>query len=282
MKILAFDIGGTFVKYGLKQDGQITFGQFPVSDADGNENIPQSICLFSKKSMPDSIAISSPGPFDFETGTSHITHKLLSMHNVSLRDELKKEIPHAEVIFTHDLTAFAVGVLKQKPELKKKNIAVITLGTGLGYTVVNKGKVLLNKKQSPRHSLWNRPFIDGISEDYVSTGALLCNSRKCGYEAENVLDMALTARNGNEKILNVFYEYGRNLGSCVMNANETDEFSEIVIGGQISLSFDLIREGFESTCGIKYSVADEPEKCAVYGLLECAECGKEKYCICEV
>ena len=79
MKILALDIGGTAVKYGMFQDNNLKFGQFPVKDTDGNENIPKSICSFSKEHMPDVIAISTPGPFDFETGTSMMTHKLLSM-----------------------------------------------------------------------------------------------------------------------------------------------------------------------------------------------------------
>lgn len=282
MKMLALDIGGTAVKYGIYHKDNIIFGQFAVKDTAGNENIPKSICSFSKEHMPDLIAMCAPGPFDFETGTSHMTHKLLSMYNISLKDELKKELPNAKVMFIHDSTAFAAGVINQKPELKEKNIAVVMLGTGLGYASVNRGKVLLNKSQTPLHPLWNRPLFDGISEDYVSTGALIANAKKCGYDAKNVLEMSLAARNGSEKMLDIFYEYGKNLGICVTNAKKTDKFSEVVIGGQISLSFDLIKDGFESECKLKYSLAENPDKCAVYGLIDCARVGKENYCIYEV
>lgn len=282
MKVLALDIGGTAVKYGLFQDNKIKFGQFPVKDTDGNEDIPKSICSFSKEHMPDLITISAPGPFDFETGTSKMTHKLLSMYNVCLKDELKKAVPSARVMFVHDSTAFAVGVLSEYPELKEKDVSVIMLGTGFGYSFLKKGKALLNEKQTPLHPLWNRPFKDGISEDYVSTRVLISEAEKCGFKADNVLDISIAARNGDEKLLKVFYEYGKNLGMCVMNAYETDKFLEIVIGGQISLSWNLMKEGFESVCKIKYSIIENPDKCAIYGLIDCAVNGKEKFCIYEV
>ncbi len=282
MKILALDIGGTAVKYGLFEDNDIKFGQFPVKDSFGNENIPENICSFSKEHMPDIIAISAPGPFDFETGTSLMNHKLLSMYNISLKEELQKATPSAKVLFVHDSTAFAVGVLNENPELYKKDVAVVMLGTGLGYSFVKKGKVLLNEKQTPLHPLWNRPFNDGISEDYVSTRALISGAEIYGFRAGNVLDMAIAAQKGDKNLLSVFYDYGKNLGLCVMNAYETDKFSELVIGGQISLSWNLIKEGFESTCKIKYSTIKNPDKCAIYGLIDCAHNGKEKFCIYEV
>ena len=282
MKILALDIGGTAVKYGLFEGDNQKFGQFPVKDSSGNENIPESICSFSKEHNPDIIAISAPGPFDFESGTSLMKHKLLSMYNISLREELQKVIPTAKVLFVHDSTAFAAGVLKENSALYKKDVAVVMLGTGLGYSFVKKGKVLLNEKQTPLHPLWNRPFNDGISEDYVSAKVLISDAEICGFKTNNVLDIATEARKGNRNLQGVFYNYGKNLGLCVMNAYETDKFSEVVIGGQISLSWDLIKEGFESTCKIKYSTIKNPDKCAIYGLIDCAHNGKEKFCIYEV
>ncbi len=282
MKILGLDIGGTAVKYGLFCEKNLTFGQFPVRDTNGQEDIPKSICSFTKEHMPDLVAVSTPGPFDFETGTSLMDHKLLSMYGISLKDELKKVIPSARVTFVHDSTAFAIGVLNQKPELKEKNIAVIMLGTGLGYSFLQKGKVLLNEKQTPLNPLWNRPFKDGISEDYVSTRVLIAGARKCGLIADNVLEIAIEAKKDNEKLQKLFYDYGKNLGLCVINAQEKDAFTDVVIGGQISLSWELMKDGFESVCKINYSLVDEPDKCAIYGLLDFAHNGKDHYCIYEV
>lgn len=70
-----------------------------------------------------------------------------------------------------------------------------------------------------------------------------------------------------------------NLCLCVLNARKSDAFSEIVIGGQISLSFDLIQGGFEKMCKMKYRLVNNPDKCAIYGLIDCALNDKNKYCI---
>ena len=277
MKILALDIGGTAVKYGLFHDNNLKFGQFPVKDTDGNEDIPKSICSFSKEHMPHVIAVSTPGPFDFETGTSLMTHKLTSMYNVSLKELLKNEIPKAEILFVHDSTAFALGALNKMPYLAEKKFAAVMLGTGLGYTYVQSGKVLLNKRQTPLHPLWNRSFLDGTSEDYVSTRAILSECEKLGFSGMSIKELAETAREGEKLLQDVFYNYGKHLGMCIEMASLADDFSEIVIGGQISRSWDLMKNGFESECKLQYSIIDNPESCALYGLLDCAKNGKEKY-----
>lgn len=282
MKILTLDIGGTAVKYGLFQDNNIKFGQFPVKDSQGNENIPESICSFSKEHMPDVIAISAPGPFDFETGTSLMTHKLTSMYNISLKELLKNEHPKAEILFVHDSTAFALGALNKMPYLAEKKFAAVMLGTGLGYIYLNNGKALLNKRQTPLHPLWNRSFLDGTSEDYVSTRAILSECEKLGFSGMSIKELAETAREGEKLLQDVFYNYGKYLGMCIEMASLADDFSEIVIGGQISRSWDLMKNGFESECKLQYSIIDNPESCALYGLLDCAKNGKEKYyTICE-
>lgn len=282
MKILAMDIGGTAVKYGLFKDDDVSYGQFLVKDDYGKENIPKSICEFAAEHIPDYVAISAPGPFDFENGTGLMTHKLPSLYHISLKEELNKAIPNAKTLFVHDSTAFAVGVMSKDLNLKQVGFAVVMLGTGLGYTCINNGKVMLNNKQTPLHPLWSRPFKNGKSEDYVSTQTLLFESEKIGYRFENISDMASASRMGNEHLMKVFHDYGVNLGMCVVNAMSTDSFTQLVIGGQISRSWDLMREGFEQECKIKYSIIDNPVSCAVDGLYECAVKGKDAFCkICE-
>lgn len=277
MRILALDIGGTAVKYGIFNNKETLFGQFSVKQSDGSENIPMSLCSFAKEHKPDVIAVSTPGPFDFETGTGLMTHKLPSIYNVSLKDKLKEVLPNTNSFFIHDSTAFAIGVLKEKPELYDKKIATVMLGTGLGYTVIDKGKVLLNKKQTPLHSLWNRKFLDGIAEDYVSTKALLANSNNYGIEADNVKTIADMAKKGNKELIEIFYNYGKHLGMCIQEVRSIDSFSDLVIGGQISKSWDLIKKGFENECCVEYSMIDDPTTCALFGLYECAIQGKENY-----
>ena len=106
MKILALDIGGTAVKYGVFHDGTEQLGQFSVKDENGNEAILQNVSAFCSETAADYVAVSTPGPFEYETGTSRMQHKLHSLYGISLKDTLKKILP-ALVLIKYLLTVKA-------------------------------------------------------------------------------------------------------------------------------------------------------------------------------
>ena len=277
MKILTLDIGGTAVKYGIFRDDATDYGQFPVI-GNGVENIPKKICYFALKHNPDFISLSSPGPFDFKTGTSYMQHKLKSMYRVSLYEELRRVLPKVNLCFVHDSAAFAIGAMHELTSLKTKCFAAIMLGTGLGYIYSEGGKVYLNPSQSPLFSLWNKKFKDGITEDYVSTRALIRESNECGFFGKSVYQLAEIARNGESKLLRIFSNYGENLGLSISQSDNYDRTEVIVIGGQISRSWDIIKPGFERTCKKDTTIIKNPAECALIGLYDCAVNGKEPYC----
>lgn len=277
MKVLTLDIGGTSVKYGIFENEKAKFGQFPVFE-NGVENIPKRICDFLMQHKPDFVSLSSPGPFDFETGTSHMHHKLKSMYGISLGKEIRSVLPNVKLCFVHDATAFAIGAIHEIPHLKKETFAAVMLGTGFGFAYAENGKVLLNTLQSPFYSLWNKSLKDGIAEDYISTKALMAAGSKFGFSGQSVREMAELARNGEQRLQNVFFDYGANLGLCISTFENYDKLENLVIGGQISLSWDIIKSGFESVYQKQYSLIKTPAECALLGLFDCAMNGKEGYC----
>lgn len=271
MNIIALDIGGTAVKYGLFLDKKEEFGQFSVYNSDGTEDVLRNLYNFLNNYKGDCISISAPGPFDFKTGTSNMKHKLTSIYGIGLKKILEEKFVNTAVSFIHDSASFAYGVMYEKPKLVKRSFSCIMLGTGLGYVNVVNGRVQLNEIGTPLHPLWNMSFLDGIAEDYVSTNALLTEAKKRGYFFENVKAMSDFARKGNVAVLEILDNFGRNLGKCVEIKRKEDKFDQIVIGGQISLSFDLMRDGFESETDIKYEFVKNPSKCALYGLKSYSE-----------
>lgn len=266
MKILALDIGGTAVKYGVFHSGEEHLGQFAVKDEDGKEGIVSSLLDFCGEIEPDFLAVSTPGPFDYTTGTSLMKHKLHTLFGVCLKDLLAQRFPQMQVCFMNDATAFALGVLEEKPELKARDVACVMLGTGLGYANVRCGVIQLNDSQTPASPMWNMPFLDGIAEDYVSTRALLNAAGGHGFAFTNIKDMADEARRGNRKLAGVFYDFGWYLGLCLEQKRTDDRFDEVVIGGQISKSFDLMKDGFESATTLPFSLVQDTATCALYGL----------------
>lgn len=266
MKILALDVGGTAVKYGVFCGGEERLGQFAVKDETGKDGIVSRLLDFCGETQPDFLAVSTPGPFDYTTGTSLMKHKLHTLFGVSLKDLFAQKLPQMQVCFMNDATAFALGVLEEKPQLKTRDVACVMLGTGLGYANVRHGIIQLNDSQTPSSPLWNMPFLDGISENYVSTRALLQAAKEKGYTFSNIKDMADEARRGNQALADVFYHFGRYLGLCLKQKRSDDHFDEVVIGGQISKSFDLMKAGFESALTLPHSLVRDTATCALYGL----------------
>ena len=268
------DIGGTAVKYGCFAKAN-KFGQFSVKDTNGTESLPEKILEFIEEHPANRIGICSPGPFDFETGTGLMEHKLPSLYGVSLREIIENEFPNVKLFFIHDSTAFIFGALENKPNLREKNVSGVMLGTGLGYIHCVKGKVEVNEGKTPVHPLWNTPYKNGIAENYVSATAIINKSRENGYSFDNVKDIEIAAKQGDDKLLSIFYETGTQLGELIEIKRKEDKFEELIIGGQVSKGWELMQKGFEEVCNIPYKLVGEPAKCPLFGIKYCAEKGIE-------
>ncbi len=279
MKILALDIGGTAVKYGLFDGDDVLFGKFPVIDEDGTERLPEKILKFLAEQTVDCVGICAPGPFDFKTGTGLMTHKLPSLYNISLKKCIEEKFPCLKTVFIHDSTAFVLGEICINPIFSDKNIAAVMLGTGLGYIHAINGKVELNEKETPLKPLWNKEYKDSTAENYVSATAIIRTANELGFAFNNVLDISKEARDGNEKLLKIFCHTGMNLGEMINDKIKEDSFKELVIGGQVSLSWDLMKTGFEKICSIPYHITINPATTALYGIKYCVEQGKENVCL---
>ena len=71
MKIIVFDIGGTDIKYGIYENGQLLNGSFPVRGGETDPSLPERIAGFVREHKPDKVAVCAPGPFDFKNGIIH-------------------------------------------------------------------------------------------------------------------------------------------------------------------------------------------------------------------
>lgn len=265
-KELLIDIGGTAVKYELANDaGTLEKGLFAVCDETGEECILARLIELVKKQQPKKIGISSPGPFDFRTGTAYMKHKLRSIYGISLRDECEKAAAGVQVMFIHDASAYMLGVMEAKPVMKIGTHCAVMIGTGLGYICAKDGRVMVDEAETPAGKLWNQPYKDSIGETYVSATALLRIAGEKGYSFLGVKEMADAAREGNSTLSQVFYSVGKDLGFLLNVRRQTDKFETVAIGGQVSQAFDLMREGFQSVSDIFLVTSiDGPMALAIY------------------
>jgi len=274
MKIIAFDIGGTDVKYGICENGELTNGSFPVRGSETDAPLPDRIKLFVSTHLPDIVAVCSPGPFDFKNGISLAEHKLAELYHVNL-GEVIRSTGVEEVFFVSDSGAFLLGMMSLYPEARQGRACGVTIGTGLGYIASIDGKLWVDETEKPKNSLWCAPWKDGICEEFVSATAIRKKAAEIGFENMSVRKLSFLAKSGNKKLLKLFNTMGADLGKILTERSKLDGYEHIFLGGNVTRSWELFKKGFEKHCAIPYTVAQNPDTAALHGLLWATELGKE-------
>lgn len=255
--ILLLDVGGTFVKSVVATlDGELlpnTETSVPINSDGTRLEIEKSfasiitngsaLATYNGYSVVG-VGIAFPGPFDYEKGVSHMTHKFAALNSLSLKEffhslpEVGKDTP---VVFMHDVTSAILGEMNFGAAKEYKNTVLITLGTGLGFAHTIDGEIQYNELGAPSVSLYCRAYRDGIMEDYVSKrGFLRAYSEVRGYPNPDGLTVAMIggmAANGGKEALETFNRVGTILAEelpALLNEYKTEC---LLFGGQISRSF---------------------------------------------
>lgn len=274
---ISLDVGGTFVKC---SDGR----KVPIDSAGSREAI---VAALREAVGPleglESVGVCIPGPFDYREGIFLMKHKFAAVYGERFADLVlgpalgdchteagafcHTEARSAERIsfhFIHDVNAPLQGLLRMHPELQLGRVALVTLGTGLGFSYAIDGEIQMNENLSPAVSLYNRPYQDGVLEDYVSRRALL------GYYGKplegDVREMSERARAGEPKAAEAFLAAGRAFAEGAGPLLRELGISTVWFGGQIAKSFDLMRPAAEPLLeGISLRVAEDFEQAALQG-----------------
>lgn len=239
---LLLDVGGTFIKC---SDGR----SIPIDSAAGRDAISASLReavapLSDASGEGLSVGVCIPGPFDYREGVFLMKHKFASVYGEKFSD-LAGLPAGVRTAFVHDVNAPLMGLLSLRKELRVGTVALMTLGTGLGFSYAVDGKVQMNENLGPARSLYDRPYRDGILEDYVSRRAIL---KAYGRPVErDVKEISQRARQGEAAAADAFLSAGRALAEGARPLLQELGVGRIFFGGQIARSFDLmepaVREG---------------------------------------
>lgn len=274
--MILLDVGGTFVKasLGIPGKGAVegTFTYTPISSDGTAEEIRDAFrtavggrisAAADEGHEVSAICVAIPGPFNYRDGIFMMKHKFMSVYGRSFREMLGDVIsPEMRLAFVHDVNGVLLGALAADSSLKNGNVAVSTLGTGLGFAYATDGKVQESETGSPAKNLWNIPYMDGILEDYVSRRAILkfyAELGGCLAEDEDVKEISIRARRGESDALEAFRQAGRHYADGARELIGTLGIRHLMFAGQIAKSFDLmekeIREGLGESVSI--SVLDD-------------------------
>ena len=270
--ILVMDVGGTTIKYGLAgDDGTLLPDTVRQADsrADGSAEEVFSalrgiIRAVQEPYTPERACVSMPGPFDYVRGVSHMRHKFACIEGVSLFPAFQEA--GLKAAFVHDSTAFMLGERDSENMRCAETGCCVMLGTGLGYAMIRKGRVLEQTDHRPAFTLWNAPYLDGTCEDYVSTRAI----QKAYGQALPVKAIADAARSGDGKAAEAFLRVGEHLRAILGRVRERFHPEVCALGGQISAAADLM----DIRSPIPLYPVSSPALTALRGAAAYAACGR--------
>lgn len=246
------DVGGTFLKGAiLDRNGELQTEVFQVrvhptlSFDDSFKEFKELLGILKKEKTRlnldvSFLALSFPGPFDYKNGISLMKHKFTSLYEVNLREHLSKELDEEmPIYFENDVISFLYGAAGDK-----ENIAAITLGTGLGYCIKST-HIERNDLGSPKEVLWNVPYRYGTMEDYFSSRGMIKFYRETANKeilsSKEIYDLA---NKGDKDAITAIGEFGKEFGK-VLNERLQGRVNDLYLGGQVSKSFEFLKESMQ-------------------------------------
>lgn len=237
--------------------------------------IRESLSFIDIKDL-SGIGFAMPGPFDYVNGICLIKgvpkyEKLFGTdvgRAITVALGLSRDIP---VRFMNDASSFAVGEAWAGKLSGFKRTMAITLGTGFGSAFIeNRVPVVTGDKVPHLGCVYHIAYREGIADDYFSTRWFTSRYFEMkGREAGGVLELTKMAAEDTE-VKKIFSEFGDNLGSFLASWLLKFETEALVIGGNISRSYDLFGDNFqrklsENGCLVKIFPSELMEDAALLG-----------------
>ena len=244
MKTILLDVGGTFIK---SAGGT----QIPSRSNGSREEIAHAL---QKAIGPadglEGIGVSIPGPFDYNEGRFLMKHKFAAVYGERFEDLCNLgQSRKIQFKYLHDVNAPLLGAVKMLG-LQDCNAALITIGTGLGFSYAVRGSVQVSYNGSPAFSLWNRPCKDGILEDVVSArGICAAYARSGGDISLSAKEISQRAYAGEQLALEVYGTMGSCLAQVLQDLARKLELDVLLFGGQVSSSLSLFEKPLRDVLG---------------------------------
>ena len=222
------------------------------------------------------IGVAMPGPFDYPKGICLIrgVDKYENLYGVNVGSALASRLGlpcDCKVRFMNDASSFAVGEAWAGRAAGYRKMMAITLGTGFGSAFVDDRIPVVEGDNVPAMGcVYHLPFGKGIADDSFSTRWFIARyAEVTGQVAKGVRDVADAARK-SPAVQAVFDEFGRNLGFFLAPWLLKFGAEILVIGGNVSLAYDLFGKAFEDElekagCMVKVEMSELKEDAALLG-----------------
>ena len=240
--ILGVDLGGTNLCIGLV-DNDVVVKTVSVPSFNPSATMEETLEYLAEQisnlmsPKVTKIGIGVPSVVDVEKGIVYDAANIPSWKEVHLKAFLEERfgVP-ADV--NNDANCYAMGAYGTYPaDAKPETLVTVTLGTGIGIGVVDHGRLICGVNCGAGE-LGYLDYKDGCLEEYCSRQYF----DKLGVKAHEV---AAAANEGDAEAIEIFNEFGRNLGHAIMILMYAYDPSHIVFGGGIANALPLFRGTME-------------------------------------
>lgn len=277
MKCLTIDVGGTYIKYGLVENGIISCKgkkPTPAVPLKWGEDVDEELAiLFRKKYREyfdtlreiflelgdgiDGIAMSVPGILDSRTGYVYSGGALCYISEINFADEVSRLCNGVPVTIENDAKAAAMAELSSGVLKGIKDASVVLFGTAIGGCTICNGEIIRGSNQfSGEFSSIKLRSSRGTKETWGNFGV---HTMYDEYAAQKGIEKgAVTgemlfekAEAGDKKACEIVRNYCRLMCEPICNLQVVTDPQVIAIGGGISsqrLFIDMLREEVERSC----------------------------------
>ena len=250
--MIGVDLGGTRIKVGVVENGEVTKSKSVDTGADKGPKHVLDVIADTVKQLdphPAALGLAIPGGVNPQ-GLVWRMPNVPGFEGVNISGELKARLG-CKVVVENDATTAALAELHLGHGRTHRSFIMVTLGTGIGGGVVIDG-VLRRGRHGFAGEIGHTPIdrspsgwpcacgLVGCIESYAGTRGLLRKYAELGGSATEIRPIAEAARAGEKAALATFTAMGTSLGIGLAGLQNTLDLDAIVFCGGISASFDLI------------------------------------------
>lgn len=245
MTIMAFDIGGSTVKYGIWNQEKLQNQSSFITPKTWEEM--KSSLLSVKEEMEEKyeltgVALSSPGAVNHKQRKIEGLSAIPYIHNFPIYDELEA-LFNLPITIENDANSAALAEVWNGAAKDNKNVLFVIIGTGIG------GSVIVNRKIQHGKHLFGGEFglmiLDGYQtfSELATPVQMAVNYAECkkiphnSIDGKKVFDLAEAGDSMAIEVVNNFYHY---LAIGLYNLTYSFDPEKIIIGGGISNKPGLI------------------------------------------
>ncbi|HBK32687.1 MAG TPA: sugar kinase [Porphyromonadaceae bacterium] len=235
--LIGIDIGGTTIKGGLVKDRDLIKQTVRDTEADKGGEITlmilEEIIDRLKTVETTGIGIGVPSVVDSAQGIVYHVQNIRNWEEVHLKSILEEKFG-LPVFINNDANCFAMGERIYGLGRQFENFVGITLGTGVGGGIIQRGRLLADANCGSGE-YGEMPYHGGKLEEY-------CGSFFFTKKNTTGREIAFKAEKGDQAAIEIMNEYGKHVAALVKMVVLSVDPQAIIFGGAISNSLHLFKE----------------------------------------